>query len=256
MAGCPDSLSRTRTGCAASILLVPTRKAILARMKWILFSALTLSLCSCQTAPESHEPKDYTARADADIAKYAITNNDVYGFEPEGRFDAGSVSVIESRKDHDWTIYKVSDKKGEFDSVELTVDESGMIIRLRFFKLTHTSVGRREAVETAYEDLKAKYKVLQRTGDLETSDLTVYVAENEAEWKQHYIEFLQLMDEPNNLNLGAQNCWILQPHLSQIQAVVHRAGQGATLVIDFQTKAYAAAMKKRNPPSPPVPQEP
>jgi len=40
-----------------------------------------------------------------------------------------------SRKDHDWTIYKVPDKRDEFDSVELTVDGTGTIIRLQFFKL-------------------------------------------------------------------------------------------------------------------------
>ena len=148
-------------------------------MKWIPPIASILLLCSCQTAPVSDAPKDYTARADAEIAKHIITDNDVYGFAPEGKFDASSVTVLESHKAQDWTIYKVPDKKNEFDSVELTVDPSGTIIRLRFFKLTHSAVGRREAIETAYQDLMSKYKVVQRTGDLDTADLTVYVADNE-----------------------------------------------------------------------------
>jgi hypothetical protein len=221
-------------------------------MKWIPLAALPVFLCSCQTAPESNAPKDYTARADADIGKYTITDNDVYGFEPEGKFDPGSVSVLESHKEQDWTIYKVPDKKNEFDSVELTVDGSGTIVRLS--KVTHTPVGRRDAIETAYKDLKSKFKVVQRSGDLDTADLTVYVADTEALWKEHYIEYLQLMDEP--LRMEGQNCWILQPHLSQIQAVIHRVGQGATLVIDFQTKAYAAAIKSRTPPPRRAAQEP
>ena len=233
-------------------------------MKWIPLIASTLLLCSCQTAPESDAPKDYTARADAEIAKHIITDNDVYGFAPEGKFDASSVTVLESHKAQDWTIYKVPDKKNEFDSVELTVDGSDTIIRLRFFKLTHTAVGRREAIETAYQDLMSKYKVVQRTGDLDTADLTVYVADNEAAWKERYIDYLQLMDEPNktspgareDYHLGAQICWILQPHLSQIQAIVRQEGQSASLVIDFQTKAYAAAVKSRTPPPKPESSEP
>ena len=220
-------------------------------MKRIALALLALSLCSCQTPIESNTPKDYNPRADADIAKYTISDNDVYGFEPEGRFDASTVSILESRKDQGWTIYTMPDKKSGFDSVELTVDGSGTIIRLRFFKLTRTSVGRREAVDTAYQDLKSKYKAVQRIGDLDTADLTVYIAANEADWKKHYVDYLQLMDEPNHL--GAQNCWILQPHLSQIQAVVKRVGQGATLVIDFQTKAYARALESRTSPAKPNP---
>jgi hypothetical protein len=231
-------------------------------MKWIPISALTLLLASCQTAPVSDAPKDYAARADAEIAKHVVTNNDIYGFEPEGKFDPSSVTVLESRKDRDWTVYKVPDKKNEFDSVELTVDGSGTIIRLRFLKLTHTSVGRRDAIDTAYKDLMSKFKVVQRTGDLDTANLTVYVAENEAAWKERYIQYLQLMDEPNkeypgakeDYHLGAQLCWILQPHLSLIQAVVRQEGQGSSLVIDFQTKAYATLMKSLAPPASPVPQ--
>jgi hypothetical protein len=226
------------------------------RMKWIPYIASTLLLCSCQTAPQSDAPKDYAARADAEVTKHIITDNDVYGFEPEGRFDASAVTVLESHKVQDWTIYKVPDKKNEFDGVELTVDGAGTIIRLRFFKLTHSAVGRREAVETAYRDLMSKYKVVQRTGDLDMADLTVYVAENEAAWKERYVDYLQLMDEPNktsprsreDYHLGAQLCWILQPHLSQIQATVRQEGQSASLVIDFQTKTYAAAIKARTPP--------
>jgi len=48
-------------------------------------------------------------------------------------------------------------------------------------------------------ELKTKYKAVQRNGDRDTTELTVYVAGNEAEWKQRYIQYLQLMDEPNNL---------------------------------------------------------
>jgi hypothetical protein len=233
-------------------------------MKWIPIAALPFLLASCQTAPVSDAPKDYAARADAEIAKHVITNNDVYGFEPEGKFDASTVTVLESHKDHDWTLYKVPDKKNEFDSVELTVDEAGTIIRLRFFKLTHTTVGRREAIDTAYRDLMSKYKAVQRTGDLDTANLTVYVADNEAAWKERYVAYLQLMDEPNkafpgakeDYHLGAQLCWILQPHLSQIQAIVRQEGQGASLVIDFQTKAYAAAIKSRTPAPKPDSTEP
>jgi hypothetical protein len=233
-------------------------------MKWIPIAALTLLLASCQTASVSDAPKDYAARADADIAKYTITDNAASGFEPEGKFDASNVTVLESRKDHDWTIYKVPDKRDEFDSVELTVDGTGTIIRLQFFKMTHTTVGRREAVDTAYKYLMARYKVVQRTGDLDTANLTVYVAENAAAWKERYIQYLQLMDEPDkthpsvkeDYHLGAQLCWILQPHLSQIQAIVRQEGQGASLVIDFQTKAYAAAIKSQTPPPKPNLAEP
>jgi hypothetical protein len=223
-------------------------------MKRIALAALALSLSSCQTAIESNAPKDYNPRADADIAKYTIANNDVYGFEPEGKFDPGAVSIMESRKDQDWTIYKVADKKSGFDSVELTVDGTDTIIRLQFFKIAQTSVGRREFVDTAYQDLKSKFHgAVQRIGDLDTADLTVYVAANETEWKKHYVEYLQLMDEPNHL--GAQNCWILQPHLSLVQAIVKRAGQGSTLMIDFQTKAYARVIESRTPPPKPSQQE-
>lgn len=222
-------------------------------MKWIPFAALALLLCSCQTAPDSGAPKDYAARADAAIANYTITDNDVYHFEPEGRFDPSTVSILESRKEQDWTIYKVADKKSGFDSVELTVDGAERIIRLRFFKLTHTSVGRREAVETAYRDLVSKYKAVQRIGDLDSVNLTVYVADSPAAWKDRYIAYLQLMDEPNkryaesteDYHLGAQLCWILQPHLSLIQAIIRREGEVSSLVMDFQTKAYAAAIKSQ-----------
>jgi hypothetical protein len=230
-------------------------------MRWIPVTALLLLLCSCQTASDSGAPKDYAARADADIGKYTITNNDVYGFEPEGKFDPGAVSILESHKEGDWTIYKVNDKKGEFDSVELTVDGSGSIIRLRFFKLAHSSVGRRDTIETAYSDLVSKYKVVQRTGDLETANLTVYVADDAAAWKERYIAYLQLMDEPNkrtpgsreDFHLGAQICWILQPHLSEVQAIIRQEGQGTSLVMDFQTKTYTAVIKSRTPPPSPMP---
>ena len=245
-------MNRRKMQLLHPVLPVPASRPIVKIMKRIALAALALSLSSCQTAIESNAPKDYNPRADADIAKYTIANNDAYGFEPEGKFDPSTVTILESHKDQDWTVYKVPDKNSGFDSVELTVDGSGTIIRLRFFRVAHTAVGRREIVNTAYQDLKSKYKAVQRIGDLDTADLTVYVAANETEWKKHYVEFLQLMDEPNHL--GAQNCWILQPHLSQIQAIVRRFGQGSTLVIDFQTKAYALAIESRTPP--PKPSQP
>jgi len=79
------------------------------------------------------------------------------------------------------------------------------------------------------------------------------VANDEAEWKKHYIEYLRLMDEPNTL--GAQSCWILQPHLRQIQATIKKEGAGASVVVDYQTKKYAEALKDR-PPEKPVAKAP
>ncbi|HUJ44228.1 MAG TPA: hypothetical protein VLW52_11525 [Opitutaceae bacterium] len=207
-------------------------------MKWIALAAIVLLLGACQTATQPAATKDYDALAAAAVAKYTVADNDVYGFTPEGRFNA-SLPSLESRQEGDWTVHRVADKKYGFDSVEVTVDASGTIVRLQFFKTSHTSLGWRELFNLAYQDLKTKYKALQRIGDNDTEELTVYVANDAAEWKQHYSEYLQLMDEPNNL--GAQNCWILQPHLSQIQAVIKRQGAGAVLTMDFQTKLFAAA---------------
>jgi hypothetical protein len=61
------------------------------------------------------------------------------------------------------------------------------------------------------------------------------------------------MDEPNNL--GAQSCWILQPHLHQIQALIKKDGAGASVTVDYQTKKYADALRDR-PPAKPVLQAP
>ena len=107
--------------------------------------------------------------------------------------------------------------------------------------------------ENKVQELKSKYKALQRIGNLDTADLSVYVADTEAEWKKHYVEYLQLMDEPNNL--GAQSCWILQPHLHQIQALIKKDGAGASVTVDYQTKKYADALRDR-PPAKPVLQAP
>jgi hypothetical protein len=222
-------------------------------MKRITLAAFLLVLCSCRTGTGPTATKDYAALADAAIARYTITDNDVYGFKPEGRFDP-NLPTLESRREGNWTVYKVADRKSGFDAVEVTVDESGTIVRLRFYKASHSSLGWRGAIDTAYQDLKSAYKVVQRIGDLDTAELTVYVAADETEWKQHYIQYLQLMDEP--INLGAQNCWILHPHLSQIQATIHRQGAGSMLVMDFQTKKYAEAMKaKAGPPKPTPPED-
>ncbi len=218
-------------------------------MKRITLAALTLLLASCQTAPESTAPKDYASLADAAIARFTIADNNVYGFEPEGRFDPSAHQILETRPDGAWTVYQLPGKKIDFDSIEVTVDESGTIVRLRFVSTSRSGLAWRTAIDTAYQDLSSKYKAVQRIGDRDTAELTVYVADDPAEWKQHYVEYLRLMDEPNNL--GAQNCWILQPHLSLIQATIRKQEAGASLVIDFQTKKYAAAMKaKAAPPRP------
>ncbi|HUL55254.1 MAG TPA: hypothetical protein VLT83_17770 [Opitutaceae bacterium] len=207
-------------------------------MKRIALAAMVLLLGACQTGPEPGATKDYAALAAAAVARFTIADNDVYGFTPEGRFDP-SLSILESRREGEWTVQRVADRKYGFDYVEVTVDASGTIVRLQFFKTSRTSLGWREFFSAAYQDLKTKYKAIQRVGDNDTEELTVYVAKDETEWKQHYSEYLQLMDEPNNL--GAQNCWILHPHLSLIQAVIKRQGVGAVLRVDFQTKLFAAA---------------
>lgn len=214
-------------------------------MKRLALAVPLLLLCSCQTTSYSPPTTDYAARAEADMARFTIPDNNVYGFVPEGKFDPGKASVLESRKDQDWTVYRIRPRQGEFDSADLTVDESGAIVRLQFYKAVRTSVGRQDAIEDVDQELKSKYKVLQRIGTLDTIELSVYVADSEAEWKKHYIEYLQLMDEPNNL--GAQNCWILQPHLHQIQARIKKEGAGASVVVDFQTKKYADELKDRPP---------
>lgn len=214
-------------------------------MKRFALAVPVLLLCSCQTTSYSPPTTDYAARAEADMARYTIPDNNVYGFVPEGKFDPGKVTVLANRKDQDWTVYKVRPRQGGFDSADLTVDDSGAIIRLQFYKMVRTSVGRQDAIEAVYQDLKSKYKVLQRIGNLDTTDLSVYVADSEAEWKQHYVEYLQLMDEPNNL--GAQSCWILQPHLHQILARIKKEGAGASVVVDYQTKKYAEELKDRPP---------
>jgi hypothetical protein len=214
-------------------------------MKRIALAAIVLLLGACQTATEPAATKDYDALAAAAVAKFTVADNDVYGFAPEGPFDT-KLPVLESHREGDWTVQRVADKKYGFDHVDATVDAAGIIVRLQFSKTSASSLAWREFFSTAYQDLKTKYKALQRVGDNDTEELTVYVANDAAEWKQHYSEYLQLMDEPNNL--GAQNCWILQPHLSQIQAVIKRLGTGAVLTMDFQTKLFAAARAKAGPP--------
>ena len=216
-------------------------------MKRITLAALVLSLCSCQTTSFSPPVKDYAALAAADINKYTITDNNVYGLEPEGRLDPG-LPIQGSRQDGSWTVYTVPDRKNGFDRAEVTVDAAGAIVRIQFFKTVHTAIGLRDLFDSTYGSLKSKYKVVQRLGDVDTADLTVYVAGDEAEWKQHYIQYLQLMDEPNNL--GAQSCWILHPHLSLIQAVIRKQGAGGYLILDYQTRKYAAAMQAKAAPAP------
>jgi hypothetical protein len=249
----PNQNARLSQDDFISILPASSSRDIFRPMKRLVFAVPVLLLCSCQTTSFSPPTTDYPARADADVAKFVITDNEVYGFEPEGKFDPGSVTILESHKDSDWTVYKVRSKHGGFDSVDLTVDESGAVIRLQFFKAVQTSVGRQDAIESINQELKSKYKVLQRIGNLDTADLSVYVANDEAEWKKHYIEYLQLMDEPNNL--GAQSCWILQPHLHQIQALIKKEGAGALISVDYQTKKYEEALKDR-PPAKPISQAP
>jgi hypothetical protein len=216
------------------------------RMKRIALAALTLSLCSCQTAPESTSNKDYAALAAAEVARHTISNDNVYGFEPEGQYSQ-TLPLLDTRKESVGTVYRLADQKNAYDWVDVTVDETGTIIRLQFFKRAHTNVGWQNFLDQAYMELKTKYKAVQRNGDRDTTELTVYVAGNEAEWKQRYIQYLQLMDEPNNL--GAQNCWILHPHLNLIHAVIKRQSDGATLSIDYQTKKYAEALKRQAPPA-------
>jgi hypothetical protein len=211
-------------------------------MKRIVFPAVLLCLCSCQTVPDSTATKDYAALAGPEVSRYTITDNNVDGFEPEGRFDP-SLPIRETSKDGAWTVHTVAPKRSGFDRAEVTVDEAGTIIRLRFFKASRTALGWKDSYDSTYQELKSKYKAVQRIGDKDMAELTVYVAADEAEWKQHYIQYLQLMDEPNNL--GAQNCWILHPHLSLIQATIQRQGEGGQLVIDYQTKKYADALKIR-----------
>jgi len=211
-------------------------------MKRLAFAVpVVLLLASCQTpSPEVPPNRDYAGLAAAAVGKYIVADNNVYGLTPEGRLDPG-VPVLGTRKAGDWTVLTIADKKGGFDSVDVTVDGAGTILRLQFRKLSHTSFGRQDEFNNIYQSLKSKYKAVQTLGDADTRELYVNVAADEGEWKQHYIQFLQLMDEPNNL--GAQFCWILQPHLSLIQATFRREGDGARMVLDYQTKLYAAAMK-------------
>ncbi|MFA5057839.1 MAG: hypothetical protein WC485_06970 [Opitutaceae bacterium] len=217
-------------------------------MKRITLAALVLLLSACQTTSFSPPVRDYAALAAAAVAKYTITDNDVYGFAPEGKLDP-RLAVLESHPEGNWTVCKVADRKSGFDSVLVTVDRAGTIVRLQFSRRSHTSLGWHDFIDSTDQDLQSTYKAVQRIGDNDTVELTVYVANDETEWKQHYIQYLQLMDEPNHL--GAQNCWILQPHLSLIQATIKRQGAGALLQIDFQTKQYAAAPPgKAGPPKP------
>ena len=144
-------------------------------MKRITLAALVLSLCSCQTTSFSPPVKDYAALAAAEVPKYTITDNNVYGLEPEGRLDP-SLPIQGSRQDGNWTVHTVPDRKDGFDRAEVTVDASGTIVRIQFFKAAHTAIGWRELFDSTYESLKSKYKVVQRLGDVDTADLTVYVA--------------------------------------------------------------------------------
>lgn len=211
-------------------------------MNRIALAAVVLLLCSCQTNPYSPPVRDYPAMAAAAVAKYTIEDNDVYGLSPEGKLDPG-FQVLESRTEGAWTVDRVVDKRSGFDPAEVTLDETGAIVRIRFFKTLRTDFGRRDTYNTIYQDLRSKYKAVQTLGDLDTAEMTVYVADSVEEWKQHYIEYVQLMDEPNNL--GAQFSWILQPHLSLIQVVFRREGNGTNVVVEYQTKRYAAAMKAK-----------
>lgn len=213
-------------------------------MKRLALLASTLLLCSCQTAVEPPVNKDFTARAAADIDRYRVADNSAYGYEPEGRFDPSARPVQGTFADGAWKVYQVTDTKAGFDRVEVTVDDEGTILRLRFIKPTFSSVARRDTINSVYEELRHKYKVMERIGDNDTAELTVYVANDDADWIQHRVQYLQLMDEPNHL--GAQDCWILQPHLSLVQVTIKRQeGAGALIVVDYQTKKYAAGMAVR-----------
>jgi hypothetical protein len=209
-------------------------------MKRIVPAVLLVLLCSCQTTQFSPPVRDYPALAAAAVGKYTIADNNVFGLTPEGRLDP-KFQVLETHREGPWTIDRVVDRHGDFDRTEVTLDGSGTIVRIRFFKTVHSSFGRQDMYNTIYQELKGKYKAVQTLGDLDTAELTVNVADSVEEWKQHYIEYVQLMDEPSNL--GAQFSWILQPHLSVISAVFHREADGTTAVLDYQTKMYAAALK-------------
>lgn len=210
-------------------------------MKRLAIAIPLVLLCSCQTTPPESPPvRDYDAMASAAVDKYTITDNNVYGLQPEGHLDP-SLPVLATRKAGDWNVLTVADKKGGFDRVDVTVDGSGTIVRLQFYKVTHTSYGRQDEYNNIYQSLKSRYKAVQTLGDLDIAELAVNVSIDVNDWKQHYIQYLQLLDEPSNL--GMQFCWILQPHLSLIQATFKRQSDGTHLVIDYQTKLYAAAMK-------------
>lgn len=211
-------------------------------MKRIASAAFVLLLCSCQTISYSPPVRDYPALAAAAVGNYTIADNNVYGFTPEGKLDPG-LPAQEVRKDGNWTVYRVPAKKGGFDTAELTVDGSGTIVRIQLYRAIHTAFGRQDAFNSIYQDLKSEYRAVQSLGDSDTAELTVNVAADAAEWQQHYVQYRQLMDEPNNL--GAQFYWILQPHLSLIQAIFHRQDGGTQLVLDCQTKIYAAALQAR-----------
>jgi hypothetical protein len=208
-------------------------------MKRIAPAVLALLLSSCQTP--SYEPpvRDYPALAAAAVGKYTITDNDVYGLHPEEKLDP-KFAILASRREGDWTVDTVADKRSGFDRVEVTLDSAGTIVRLRFLKLARSTFARQDTYNTIYRELKSKYKAVQTLGDLDTAELTVNVAASAEDWTRHYIEYLQLMDEPNNL--GAQFCWILHPHLSLIQAMFRRGDTGTSVVVDYQTKKYAAAL--------------
>ncbi len=211
-------------------------------MKRIAPAALALLLCSCQTT--SYEPpvRDYPALAAAAVDKFTIAGDNVHGFTLEGRLDP-KFTVLDTRRDGAWTVETVADKPSGFDKVEVTLDETGAIVRLRFLKVARSTFTRQDSYSTIYEDLKTRYKAVQTLGDLDTAEMTVNVADSVDDWKPHYIQYLQLMDEPNNL--GAQFCWILHPHLSLIQAVFRRGDNGTSIVVDYQTKKYAAAQATR-----------
>jgi len=77
--------------------------------------------------------KDYAALAAAEVARHTISNDNVYGFEPEGQYSQ-TLPLLDTRKESVGTVYRLADQKNAYDWVDVTVDETGTIIRLQFFK--------------------------------------------------------------------------------------------------------------------------
>jgi len=206
---------------------------------FLLCLVIILAAGGCETSSAVKDQQYYLSKARGAIENYRMTERkEFYGFVLGEELEDREHYHGTADEDTGGTNYVLKDERGVFDTVKLTTDQSGIVLRITLLKKFNTNSSGLTFFNTIAEKLKATYPAYETQADTDFAHIIVLVAEDDNDWLRRYSEHLRRKEQMTYYRSTFRH--VLHPTLARTECVfLKRPEAGYMVLLEYSGKQYA-----------------